>query len=120
MLSTTQVFRQFDRVIQSLHDDLAQADVNPRQVVLQGEKLKEIFQQKIFCITDDQVEEAIAYEWRSYQTEMNRLVKLIVADLAFWQSARQAGSQPKQTTRLQANLKKLQEFTQAMNQLLNP
>ncbi len=120
MLSTTPVFRQFDRVIQSLQDYLEQEDVNTRQVFLQGEKLKNFFQQKLLCITEDQVEEAIAYEWRSYQTEMNRLVKLIVTDLAFWQSARRAGSQPKQTARLQTNLKKLREFTQAMHKLLNP
>ncbi|MEB3248363.1 MAG: heterocyst frequency control protein PatD [Merismopediaceae bacterium] len=118
MLSTTPVFRQFDRVIQVLQNYLEQEDANLQQVRLQGDKLKEMFQQSLLKITEEQVPEAIAYEWRSLQVEMNRLVKLITTDLAFWQSARQAGSPPKQTARLLANLKKLQEFNQALKKLV--
>lgn len=76
--------------------------------------LKQVFQQRIIPLTDENLEGKVASRWISLQTEIQREFRLLNTDWLFWVSARQQAIKQAREKAVKERLHKLIEYCQLM------
>jgi hypothetical protein len=76
--------------------------------------LKQVFQEKIIPLTDEELEGEVASRWISLQTEIQREFRLLNTDWLFWASARQQGIKQARAKAVTERLRKLSKYCQLM------
>ena len=80
-------YQEFLNLLQEFQEQLNSSDKS----ILQESwpNLQQFCQQKIFTLTEDDLEESIIQQWRSLQTEIQREFRLLNTDILFLGAARQ-------------------------------
>ena len=76
--------------------------------------LKQVFQERIIPLTDEELEGEVASRWISLQTEIQREFRLLNTDWLFWASARQQGIKQARAKAVTERLRKLSKYCQLM------
>ena len=76
--------------------------------------LKQMFQERIIPLTDEELEGEVANRWISLQTEIQREFRLLNTDWLFWISARQQSTKQAREQAVAERLSKLISYCQLM------
>ena len=76
--------------------------------------LKQVFQERIISLTDEELEGEVASRWISLQTEIQREFRLLNTDWLFWASARQQVIKQARAKAVRERLRKLSQYCQLM------
>lgn len=77
-------------------------------------ELKQVFQERIINLTDENLDLEVASRWRSLQAEIQREFRLLNTDWLFWVSARQPATKQARAKAIENRLSKLISYCQVI------
>ncbi|NJL87784.1 MAG: heterocyst frequency control protein PatD [Leptolyngbyaceae cyanobacterium SM1_1_3] len=109
-----QILTHFQAELQQLIAQTAQSNPEFQQLQASFLQLQQRFQQQILLLPDDALRAEEQTQLQAYQTEMNRLMRLLAVDISFLQTARQSVKQQQRQAQIQQRLSGLLQFCQAL------
>ena len=80
--------------------------------------LQQFCQQKIFTLTDDDLDESIIQQWRSLQTEIQREFRLLNTDILFFAASRQTKTKEVRLKSIRDRVTRLAQFSTMTKDLI--
>ncbi|MFE4107378.1 heterocyst frequency control protein PatD [Almyronema epifaneia] len=109
-----QMLSRFQAERQQLEAQVTQANPDTQQLQVNFLKLQQRFQQQILPLRDNSLSVAAQTQLQAYQTEMNRLMRLLAVDISFLQTVRQSIKQQQRQAQIQQRLGSLGQFCEAL------
>lgn len=111
-------YQTLSQSLQTLQNQVTQANPDPMKLRSQFLEAQQWFQQKIIGLdVDDQLEPADESTVRSYNTEINKHLRLLGMDLTFLQAAKQPTTAQQRQAQIRDRIQTLLAFCQ---NILNP
>jgi hypothetical protein len=106
-LSHREVYQIWSNYLQLLHDQITEGDFTNEKTLREVQKY---YQKEIFSLAEAGIEMSLVSRWRSLQTELHRLVRLLETDWLFCRSARRGSTSEQRLQVLRERLEKIQEY----------
>jgi CRISPR/Cas system CSM-associated protein Csm2 small subunit len=84
-----EVYRNFIEALKSLREAVKQSD-DEKQAAFA--KVEHLYQTQVITLTEEEIDPEIVSRWRSIQTELHRMFKLLATDWLFLRSSRQVST----------------------------
>ena len=82
------------------------------------QNLQDFSQQKLFTLTDDNLDESVVQQWRSLQTEIQREFRLLNTDILFLGASRKAQTTEVRLQSIRDRITRLTQFSQMVQDLI--
>ncbi|MEM9271552.1 MAG: heterocyst frequency control protein PatD [Cyanobacteria bacterium P01_F01_bin.143] len=82
------------------------------------QNLQDFCQQKIFTLTDNNLDESVVQQWRSLQTEIQREFRLLNTDILFLGASRKAQTTEVRLQSIRDRITRLTQFSQMVQDLI--
>lgn len=82
------------------------------------QSLQDFCQQKLFTLTDDDLDKSVVQQWRSLQTEIQREFRLLNTDILFLGASRTAQTKEVRLKSIGDRITRLTQFSQMVQDLI--
>ncbi len=107
-------YQEFLNLLEDFQRQLNSSDKTIPQEIWYN--LQQFFQQKLFPLTDDNLDQSIIQQWRSLQTEIQREFRLLNTDMLFLGASRQTKTKEVRLQSIRDRITRLVKFaTMAKN-----
>ncbi len=91
-------------------------ETEPNRSVLLGEAeaLQQLFHEQILSLSPEDLPPELMASFQSFQTETHKQLRLLAADLNFWQAARQPGTIAQRLSQVRTRLQTLIAYSQTL------
>ncbi len=97
------IIHDFLTLLEDFRESIVESQPNAEKVKQKFQVIENCFTNDILSISDEAVNSQLVSIWQGLLTEMNRSLRLVKTDLAFFEAAIKAGKTPKYK-RMQQNL----------------
>ncbi|NEQ31692.1 MAG: heterocyst frequency control protein PatD [Leptolyngbya sp. SIO4C5] len=112
--ASQQVLTHFHSELRQFAAQVTQPNPDAQTLQIHFLRLQQDFQQQILPLADRHLTAAAQTQLQAYQTEMNRLMRLLAVDISFLQAARQSAKQQQRQAQIQQRLMSLNQFCEAL------
>lgn len=98
-----EVYQTWLNYLQLLHTEVNQDNF---------EQVHKYFYGEVMGLTEEGMDPVLVSRWRSLQTELHRLVRLLETDWLFCRSSRQSATKEQRLTVLRDRIRKIREYCQ--------
>ena len=110
------VYQEFLNLLEEFQQEL-----NSSYTIISQEswyKLQQFCQEKIFTLTDDDLDDSLVKQWRSLQVEIQREFRLLNTDILFFGTSRQTKTKEARLKSISDRITRLVKFSQMVQELL--
>ena len=102
-----QVYQIWLNYLQLLHEQVTQGDLSSEKIL---REVQEYYQKEVFPLTEAGIDTGLVSRWRSLQTELHRLVRLLETDWLFCRSSVRSNTSEQRLRILRERIEKIQEY----------
>jgi hypothetical protein len=106
-LSHREVYQIWSNYLQLLHDQITQGDFTSEKTL---KDVQAYYIGEVFSLTEEGIDQYLVGRWRSLQTELHRLVRLLETDWLFCRSSRRSHTSEQRLQVLRERVEKIQEY----------
>ena len=111
------IYQEFLNLLQQLQD---QVESSNKEFYQEGwQNLQQFCHQKIFTLTDDDLDESIIQQWRSLETEIQREFRLLNTDMLFLAASRQTKTKEVRLKSIGDRITRLVKFSNMAKDLIS-
>lgn len=107
-------YQEFFTVLEMLKQTAAATNLTGAALQQMFEQVQQLFQQRILCLDNDDINSADASRLQSYLTEINKQMRLLGIDVMFLQAARQPATQEQRLVQLNSRIQTLIDYCKAL------
>ncbi|NEP88712.1 MAG: heterocyst frequency control protein PatD [Okeania sp. SIO2C2] len=83
-----QRYQKFSQLLNQLQELMAQGNLEPEKISAMRKEIQQFFEIKIMSLDNLELDRSIAFQVKSYLTEMHKELRLLYVDLTFLQASR--------------------------------
>lgn len=119
-MSHSQAYQEFLLSLEKLNNEflIGSEDIDLPSLKAEFQTIKLFFQSHIASLTIQDLDEAIAMQWQSIQTELYRELRLLETDILFFASSRAAETKLQRLRSLRERIERMIKYCQAILKLL--
>ena len=110
------VYQEFLNLLEEFQQELNSSYTTIPQEIWY--KLQQFCQEKIFPLTDDDLDDSLVSQWRSLQIEILREFRLLNTDILFLGTSRQTNTKKARLNSIRDRIPRLIKFCQMVQELL--
>ncbi len=107
-------YREFHQALMRLQGVAGETEPNRSALLGEAEALQQLFQEQILSLSSEELPPELMAAVQSFQTETHKQLRLLVADLNFWQAARQPGTIAQRLSQVRTRIQTLIAYSQTM------
>ena len=119
-MSHSQAYQEFLFLLEKLNNEflIGDEDIDLPSLKAEFQTVKVFFQRHIASLTIHDLDEAIAMQWQSLQTELYRELRLLETDILFFASSRTAETKLQRLRSLRDRVERMIKYCEAILKLL--
>ncbi|GAB4280151.1 MAG: hypothetical protein Fur0025_07900 [Oscillatoriaceae cyanobacterium] len=109
-----QKYREFHQALMRLQGAASHSSPNRSTLLGEAEALQQLFHEQILSLSPEELPPELMASFQSFQTETHKQLRLLAADLNFWQAARQPGTIAQRLSQVRTRIQTLIAYSQTL------